>query len=429
MSRLETNGYYALGVPLYVALAALELYAARRQRLSPKRAVTPVDHQHSAYGFGDTLGNVSAGLGEVIIGLFIGPLLIALYDFAYARFALFHWPKSTSWNIASWIAAFLLADLCYYIYHRVGHLCAAFWMIHGVHHQSERFNLSLALRHPWFSDFYAPIFYAPLPLLGIPPERFFLAISLISFYALTIHSWMFHRPSLYIFVTPRTHILHHAKNPRYIGKNLGAMFTLWDRMFGTHVEPDASDPPILGTPAGYKTHDGARAQWLFPKTIFFALRHTRSWRSRLRLLFARPGWLPDDVRAQLPPPSENARPDGAIGMAIRGYVAAQFSCTLLLALFILWLRDDHPFSLLCASSALVLWSLSTLGGLLDGRDGAARSEVLRLLATAAFGALLCGLPQLMSYRWLGMTIMAIVGLSIGSLLLIERGARSRTSVT
>lgn len=291
---------------------------------------------------------------------------------------------------------------------RAGHRCAALWAIHGVHHQSERFNLTIALRHPWLSDFYAPIFYAPLPLLGIPPEQFFIAITLISFYALTIHSRLFDRPSLYIFVTPATHILHHARNPRYIGKNLGAMFTIWDRLFGTHVEPDPADPPRLGTPAGYQSHDGALAQWLFPAALLHTLRRIPSFKDRLRLLVSRPGWLPPGVR---PPPmiyGQPPRQEAEVPVRTRLYVGGQFVLTVGLALEVLWLRDQHPMGLLVAASALILWSLSTLGGLLDGRLAAPGWERLRLLATAMLGAVLCASS---AYRALGLLLLggAVVG--------------------
>ncbi len=246
MSRLETNGYYALGVPAYVALGALEMALARR------RGVT-------AYRFGDTIGNLSAGLGEVVLGLFLGPWLIALYDFGFAHLALVRWPEG-SW--VPWVLAFLAGDLGYYLYHRAGHRVAALWAIHGVHHQTEEWNLSIAIRHPWFSDCYAAVFYAPLPMLGVPPTHFFLAIAVISFYAFTVHSDVFPRPSLYVFVTPATHVLHHARNRRYLNHNFGAMLNVWDRLFGTHVERDPADPPVLGTTFGYATHDGARSQWI-----------------------------------------------------------------------------------------------------------------------------------------------------------------------
>lgn len=369
MGRLETNGYYALGAPLYFALALVDVLVARRrgQRL---------------YGFADTLGNLSAGMGEVVIGLFIGPLLIGLYDWAFARFALVRWPEGSA---IPWVLAFVLGDLCYYAYHRAGHRVAALWAIHGVHHQSERFNLSVALRHPWFSDFYSAVFYAPLPLLGVPPEHFFVAITLISFYALTIHSHSFRRPAFFLFVTPQTHVLHHAANPRYLGKNLGAMFTVWDRLFGTYVELDPADPPRLGTNAGYRTHDGARSQFILFADLLAAARRARGFGERLRVFLGPPGWRPPGVPRE---PGVPARSEASIPRLLRAYAAAQSALTVAFAVYVLWLREQHPMALLVPASAAILWSLSSVGGLLDGRPDAARREIARLGATAVLGAVL-----------------------------------------
>src|SRR5205085_2826705 len=147
--RLDTSGYYALGIPAYVLLVLLELWWTKRSGLV-------------AYRFADSFGNLSAGLGEIIIGLFIGPYLIALYDLGFEKYAFVHWPEG-SW--IPWVLAFLVSDFCYYCYHRAGHRVAIFWAIHGVHHQSEEFNVTVAMRHPWLSDFYSAPFYAPLPLL------------------------------------------------------------------------------------------------------------------------------------------------------------------------------------------------------------------------------------------------------------------------
>jgi ABC-type multidrug transport system ATPase subunit/sterol desaturase/sphingolipid hydroxylase (fatty acid hydroxylase superfamily) len=367
VSRLETNGYYALGAPLYVALGALELWLARRKGVR-------------AYGFADTLGNVSAGLGEIVIGLFIGPWLLALYDYGFDHIALVRWPEGSP---VPWVLAFLLGDLCYYLYHRAGHSVGALWAIHGVHHQTEEFNLSIALRHPWFSDFYSAVFYVPLPLFGVPPTHFFVAITLISFYALSIHSHLLQRPSFYLFVTPRTHVLHHAKNPRYLNKNFGAMLTIWDRLFGTYAEPDPAEPPSLGTTFGYETHDGARSQWIFFRTLIEIARKAPTLGDRIRTFVMPPGWRPKGVAPLRAVP---ARRDESIPVATKAYTLTALVLTTAFALYVLWLRDHHPFWMLSAASAIILWSLSTIGGLLDGRRSSVRDELLRLAATAVLGA-------------------------------------------
>ena len=390
MGQLDTNAYYALGAPLYALLVAIEY------RVAARRGVR-------VFGFADSIGNISAGVGEIVVGLFLGPLLIALYDFGYEHIALIHWSER-SW--VTWALAFVVSDFCYYWYHRAGHRVALLWSIHGVHHQSREFNVTVAMRHPWLSDSYSAVFYIPCPLLGIPPTQFFVAISLISFYALTIHTRFFNRPSLYFFTTPATHILHHATNPRYIGKNLGALFTIWDRLFGTYVAPDHREPPALGSLGGYQSHDGAWAQWQFPRWLLHGLRSARSVGDAVRVLLARPGWLP---RGCSPPSVPSARGDSQIPRSVKVYVAAQFGALLAFAIWVSWLRANHGWALLCAASLLILFGLSSLGGLLDGRRGARRVELVRLLSIALFALALerrepfwfCGAGlALLSARWL-----------------------------
>ncbi len=372
--RLDTNGYYALGVPLYVALIALEMVLARRAGLS-------------VYRFGDTLGNLSAGLGEVVLGLFLGPYLLALYDLGLERIALVRWPDG---SLVPWVLAFVVGDLCYYWYHRAGHRVAALWAIHGIHHQSAEFNFSLAIRHPWLSDSYSALFYVPLPLLGVGAKPFFVAISLISLYALTVHSRVFHRPGLGVLVTPATHIVHHATNPRYLGKNYGAMFNVWDRLFGTHVEVDPADPPRLGCTYGYTTHDGALAQWIFFGELFAVASRARSWRDRIKTFVLWPGWRPPGVSV---PRAAPARPDEAIPLPTKIYTAVQLALVIAFAMYVLWLRDTHPTWMLAASAAVILGGLSTIGGLLDGRASAPRNELVRLALTLAVGLVLAVTPR------------------------------------
>ncbi len=405
MSRLETNGYYALGVPVYVLVAAIEYALARRKGVQ-------------AYSFAVTVGNLMGGLGEVVIGLFIGPLLLGLYDFAFEHARLFHWAEG-SW--VPWVLAFLAGDLCYYVYHRASPRVGGLWAIHGVHHQSDEFNLSIALRNPWFSDFYSAIFYAPLPLLGVPPGHFFIAISAISFYAVTAHSRVFHRPGLYVLVNPATHIVHHAINPRYLNRNFGAMFTLWDRLFGTHVEVVPEDPPRLGTLSGYETHDGALAQFVLFRNIFAVARRANGLADKLRAFVYPPGWRPAGVpRPAITPP----RGDEAIPLGTKLYVAWQFTLPVVFAMYVLWLRDGHPFWMQVASSAMILASCTTLGGILDGRADAGRHEAARLGAAALLGAALCDAP---GYAAAGATVLhAAIGGALALLLLARvRGEPAR----
>lgn len=357
--ELESSGYYALGIPAYVAVCAGEMAWARHKG-------------KQVYRFGSTVSNLSAGLGEVLVGLFLGPLLLAAYDFGY-RLSPVRWAPG-SW--VPWMLAFVLGDLCYYLYHRAGHSVAALWAIHGVHHQAEELNFTVAIRHPWFSDAYSALFYAPIPLLGVPTTHFFVAISIISFYAFTVHTELFHRPSFGFLVTPRTHVVHHAKNARYLHKNYGAMFTVWDKLFGTHAELDPDEPPRIGSMLPYATHDGALAQWVYFSRLFAAAKQTRSWREKLAIFVKHPGYLPAGV--SLPAPTA-ARSDGAIPFRSRVYVGLHLAVLVVFATPLLWQRERFSTAVLAVGATVLVLGLSSLGGLLDGRAFALRHERIRLV--------------------------------------------------
>ena len=360
---METTAYYAFGVPIYLGLVLAEWWRGKRRGA---RTVS----------FSTSFGNVSAGLGSIVVGLFLGPVLLGLYAFAHQRFALVTWPSG---SIVPWILALVLADFGHYWHHRLDHRVAACWAVHGVHHMPEEMNFTVAMRHAWFSDLYSFPFYAPLPLLGVPPSHFFVATTLLSFHALITHSEHFDFPSFGVLVTPRSHVLHHARNRPYVDTNYGAMLAVWDRLFGTASRWDDATPPDYGTHRGYATHDGALAQWVLWRDLLAAARRAPTVRDKLRVFFGRPGWMPVGVAlAPIDPPPAS----GALSFATKAYVAAQSLLTIGFSLYVFVLRDTHPWTFKIASAFAILVTMVSLGGILDRRAHAARWEATRVLAIA-----------------------------------------------
>jgi alkylglycerol monooxygenase len=363
----ETTAFYAFGVPLYLGLIGLEARRAR-QRGVPV-ATLP-----------ESIGNLAAGLGTVVIGLFLGPALIALYDFGLRHLALWRWEPG-AWQ--PWLLAWVLADFGHYWHHRMDHRVACCWAVHVVHHQPERMNYTVAMRHAWFSDLYSFPFYVPLVLAGVPPEVFFVATTLLSFHALITHTELFDFPSFGLLVTPRSHTLHHARNTPYVDRNFGAMLCIWDKLFGTAVGLDVERPPQYGTPRGYETHDGVRSQFVAWRDLLELTRGARSLRERLRIWLGRPAG--PELLARLAP----VRPPAATPPRVKRYVLVQFGLTLVLSLWVCLPRDSSSWAFKLVAASALVGSLSTLGGLLDGRPRAWRLEALRLvLSVVAISAVL-----------------------------------------
>jgi sterol desaturase/sphingolipid hydroxylase (fatty acid hydroxylase superfamily) len=362
MAQMETTAYYAFGLPIYVAIIATEAWVMHRRG-------------QKTLSFAPSFGNLSAGLGAIVVGLFLGPALIFMYDTGLTRLALVHWAPG---SVVPWILAVVLADLGHYVHHRIDHRVAACWAVHEVHHQPQEMNFTVAMRHAWFSDIYSWPFYGTLPLLGVPTAQFFVATTLISFHALITHTSLFNFPSFYFFVTPRSHSLHHARNPRYIDKNFGAMLCIWDRLCGTHVELEATEPPDYGTLRGYATHDGVFAQWVEWRDLVRLAKETPTFRDKLRVFVSRPGWNPAGLHCETLVP---ARASETIPLASKTYVAVQFTFTLVGSLYVFLLREDHSWTLKTAAAFGIVASLITLGGILDGRKTAWQQETARIVIT------------------------------------------------
>ena len=130
------------------------------------------------------------------------------------------------------------------LFHRYSHEINAFWGTHVVHHQSEDYNLSVALRQSAFQGVISGMFYLPLAVFGFDPIPFLLINTLQTLYQFWIHTETIHKLPRwfeYIFNTPSHHRVHHGRNPEYIDKNHGGTLIIFDRLFGTFQDEEAPD--------------------------------------------------------------------------------------------------------------------------------------------------------------------------------------------
>jgi sterol desaturase/sphingolipid hydroxylase (fatty acid hydroxylase superfamily) len=196
------------------------------------------------YRLVDSIANLGCGVGQQLLGVFFGVLRVVGYAWVYDRFRLATIPSG---SVTAWVALFLGVDLAYYVFHRVSHRVGFMWAAHVVHHQSEEYNLSVALRQSWLDQLVEWIFYTPFALFGFPPAMFAAVSGLNTLYAFWPHTRAIGRlgPFEWIFNTPSAHRVHHAVNPRYIDKNYASMFVIWDRLFGTYERE--REEPVFGT--------------------------------------------------------------------------------------------------------------------------------------------------------------------------------------
>ncbi len=243
------------------------------------------------YRINDSVNNLILGIGQQLWDLVFKGVTFGVYIWAYNNYSVFK-IQATWW---SFILCLIVFDLFFYWAHRWGHEVNIFWGAHSVHHQSEEYNLSVALRQSWFHHILAFFIFIPIPLMGFDPVTFGSAALVQTLYQFWIHTKAIGKlPRWFEFWlnTPSHHRVHHAINPAYIDKNHAGVFMIWDRLFGTFKEEEADTEITYGITTQLKSWNAAWANMHYYVEIFQKARLMK-WKDKLKMLIAKPGWLPD----------------------------------------------------------------------------------------------------------------------------------------
>lgn len=179
----------------------------------------------------ETIGSVLVGLGNVTINL---ALKLGLFYLIVWCYNLLPWRMYLNWW--TFIPCYIIFDLCSYWAHRISHQQRFWWATHVVHHSSEYYNLTVSFRLSWVQTIKL-IFFLPVALIGFHPIVFFVVNQIAVLFQFWVHTEYIRKlhPAIeYVFATPSNHRVHHGSQEKYINKNYGATFIIWDRMFGTY---------------------------------------------------------------------------------------------------------------------------------------------------------------------------------------------------
>ncbi|XP_048760144.2 alkylglycerol monooxygenase-like [Ostrea edulis] len=248
----------------------------------------------------DKKGRMNDGATSVSAGQYSRfPMLLGLrsititgYVWVYDNYNIYGLPWDSAWT---WWFCFLGMDLGYYWFHRMAHEVNFMWAAHQVHHSSEYYNLTTALRQSVLQIYTSWVFYLPLALF-IPPSIFMVHNELNILYQFWIHTQFIKSlgPLEYILNTPSHHRVHHGRNPYCIDKNYAGTLIIWDRLFGTFQAED--EEVVYGLTHPINTFDPNVIQFGYLKYMIERFGEMKGWKNKLRVVFCGPGWAPGKPR-------------------------------------------------------------------------------------------------------------------------------------
>ncbi len=373
--------------------------------------------------FSDAITSLSCGIGSLIFGL-IPPLFVfAIYGYLHGNFALV---KFENGSAGAWIVALISVDFCYYWFHRAAHRINFIWATHIVHHSSEDYNLTTALRQSWFGPLLSWAFYLPLAVLGLSPLMIMLARTVNTVFQFWIHTESINKlgPLETILSTPSHHRVHHGVNPEYIDKNYGGILIIWDRLFGT-FEPELA-PSVYAILHPLRSMSSWWANFHQIVDLFQVMsRLPRLW-DKFQLWFRPPQWRPSGAEALPEIPQVNradfVKFDVEGPSLIRWYVGINFlliSIAITLVLYFSSHRDDWRLWGVCA---VILLSMLSFGALLERKRWGIGVELLKTLAIVPLGFFLLPSSDPASYTNLiqTITLVTLVFMMAGWLIQLDR---------
>jgi len=361
-----------LATPVFLALIAIEFAWGWRRR-------------RNTYRLNDAINSISLGMLSQLSAVFTRLFRVGIYTAIHGTVALWH--NEAFWmSWYGWLIALVFYDFCYYWLHRAGHESAVFWAAHVVHHQSQDYNLSTALRQTSSGALLGWIFYVPMAIAGVPPLVFGVVALIDLLYQFWVHTEHVGKLGWFDrwFCSPSNHRVHHAVNDEYLDRNYGGVLVVWDRLFGSFKEEDARC--IYGTRSPLNSWDplwsNAEVYWALAKDSW----HARNWLDKLRVWFKPPGWRPADVAARFPRPAfdlsrvERYHPEVSRGVAWFG--AIQFALLLLGVALFLWHADRMPLAQSAVWLAALAASLWAIGAVMQGRISVMQVLLIEVCALA-----------------------------------------------
>ncbi len=423
-------------IPLFFASLAIELVWTHRRGQPFSR-------------LNDSIADVSCGVLSQLAGIFDKALTLGVFVWVAAHASVQQWlPLIPAWPdrsalvtgegalgfavdapaLLSWAVTFFLVDLCYYWSHRMSHEVNLLWAGHVVHHQSEEYNLSVALRQATIGKLFTWIFYLPLALIGVPWRLFVTCYGINLIYQFILHTRAVGKlgaPIEGVMNTPSHHRVHHGVNPKYQDRNYAGVFIVFDKWFGTFEVEDDAEPVVYGTTKPLESWNPVAANLQVFRYLWQDLKQVSRWSDRVRLVFGRPGWRPAELGGPIMPVSVHSvqKFDPPVPRPLAGYGLLQFVLATSAAVALLRNAATLPKQEAAAMAFLVMVSLVGVAGIFERAKWTWPLESARLISFVVIGgALVVARSPLAMWGW------ASIIFSVGSLFVLWRHRTAFTEV-
>ncbi len=371
--------YILMAVPVFFLLILIELAWDTYKKTG-------------TYRLNDAINSITMGTLSRITKLIYAIFPISFYLYFYEDFALISWSEDNLWV---YLLAIVLYDISYYCDHRLGHTLNITWASHSIHHSSEDYNLSTALRQTSVPNILGWFFYIPLALLGFPPVVLAVAGAVSLIYQFWVHTQHIRRmPEWYetIFVTPSNHRVHHGKNKIYIDKNHGGIFILWDRLFGTFQEELENEKVIFGLSTQLSSWNPLWGNTMFLTSLIKDAWYTKNWFDKFTLWFRPTGYRPADVAERFPVYKSNEaveKYDVTLSGPKKWYVFSQIIFNLSYVLAFLIMAQELNLTQLILGCSIITYSTFSLSKVQENKTGMLYWEAGKFIALSLlFSALI-----------------------------------------
>jgi len=365
---MENINFLAFAMPAFFLFVWLEFKLVQKRK------------RPEIFNYESSVSNISIGLAERLINLFIAGSFYQLFYYIYENYRIFDLPS----NFFIWIGLILATDFVWYWYHRMGHEINFFWAAHIVHHHSEEFNFTAAARITTFQAIIRTGFWCILPFFGFHPNMVITMLVVHGAYSFFTHTQVIGRIKWleYIFVTPSVHGVHHASDEKYLDKNYGDMFTFWDRIFGTFQEEE--EKPKYGLTHPLKSYSFLWQHFHYYFEIYELWKRSKGFKARWRAVFGSPAAMDQDIRPMLEKKFLQDKTDRSHRLKFRAYLYIQLAIsTLALTVFTYYFENLNSYDKTFVLSFLLI-TLINCGALLEQRKWIYYLEYLRLFIISLY---------------------------------------------